>query len=364
MTNREQEILELIRKNPMISQKQLADSLGITRSSVAVHISNLLKKGFVVGKGYILSEQPYISIVGGTNIDIQGFPNNDLILKDSNPGEVKISLGGVGRNIGENLVRLGIETKLISAVGDDIYGRKILDESRLIGLNMEHSLILKGIDTSTYLSILDDDGEMLVAISQMDIIENVSVDFIKNKKHIIENSKLCIIDTNIPKETIEYILTNYKNVDFFLDTVSTTKAKKIKDIIGYFHTIKPNKLEAEMLSSIKINNETDLKSVANYFLEKGVKRVFISLGEEGMYYDDGVNSSHIRSPKIHVVNATGAGDACAAALAYSHFNNFDIGLSAKFSMSAAILAVSHENTINPNISVENINKKMKEIYLC
>ena len=144
MTNREKEILELIRKNPMISQKELADRIGITRSSVAVHISNLLKKGYVVGKGYILRDQPYISIVGGTNIDIQGFPNNDLILKDSNPGEVKISFGGVGRNIGENLVKLGIETKLISAVGDDVYGRKILEESRTINLNMEDSLIIKG----------------------------------------------------------------------------------------------------------------------------------------------------------------------------------------------------------------------------
>lgn len=364
MTNREQEILELIRKNPMISQKEMADALGITRSSVAVHISNLLKKGYVVGKGYIVREQPYISIVGGTNIDIQGFPSNDLILKDSNPGVVKISFGGVGRNIGENLVKLGIETKLISAVGDDVYGRKILEESRKINLNMEDSLILSQHATSTYLSILDGNGDMMVAIAHMDIIDKVSVDFIKNKKNIIENSKLCIIDTNIPKETIEYILTNYKGVDFFLDTVSTTKAKKVRDLIGYFHTIKPNKLEAEMLTGIKINNATDLKNVANYFLEKGVKRVFITLGDKGIYYDDGVNSKHILSPKINVVNATGAGDACLAALAYSHFNNFDIGLSAGFSMSAAILALSHENTINPNISVDNINKKMKEIELC
>ncbi len=364
MTNREQEILELIKKNPMISQKELADSLGITRSSVAVHITNLLKKGYVVGKGYIIREQPYISIVGGTNIDIQGFPSNDLILKDSNPGVVKISLGGVGRNIGENLVKLGIETKLISAVGDDVYGRKILDESRLIHLNMEDTLVLKEHATSTYLSILDGTGDMMVAIAHMDIVDKVGVDFIKNKQHTIENSKICIIDTNIPKETIEYILTNYKGVDFFLDTVSTTKAKKVKDIIGYFHTIKPNKIEAEILSGMKINNETDLKSAANYFLEKGVKKVFISLGEDGMYYDDGVESKHIKNPKISVVNATGAGDASLAGLAYSHFNNFDIDHSARFAMSAAILALSHENTINPNMSVENINKKMKETKLC
>ncbi|CAM3030725.1 PfkB family carbohydrate kinase [Hathewaya histolytica] len=364
MTNREQEILDLIKKNPMISQKELANSLGITRSSVAVHITNLLKKGYIVGKGYIINEEAYVSIIGGTNVDIQGFPNDKLISKDSNPGEVKISLGGVGRNIGENLVKLGVETKLISVVGDDVYGRKILEESRNIGLNMEDSLVLKGKSTSTYLSILDGEGDMSVAIAHMDIFDSLKVEYIQEKKHIIEHSKICIIDTNISKEVIEYIVSNHKNTDFFLDTVSTKKAQKVKDIIGYFHTIKPNKLEAEMLSGIKINNQTDLENTAKYFLDKGVKRVFISLGAEGVYYNDGINSNIIKTPKIEVVNATGAGDAFIAALAYSHLNDFEIDHAARFASVASIMALSHENTINPNMSLENINKKMKEIGLC
>ncbi|HCL51251.1 MAG TPA: kinase, partial [Clostridiaceae bacterium] len=83
MTNREKEILELIKKNPMISQKDLADILGITRSSVAVHITNLQKKGYILGKGYIVKEGEYVSIVGGANVDIQGFPKEKFILKDS-----------------------------------------------------------------------------------------------------------------------------------------------------------------------------------------------------------------------------------------------------------------------------------------
>ena len=45
MTQRERQILELIAHNPMISQAELADTLGIARSSAAVHISNLIKKG-------------------------------------------------------------------------------------------------------------------------------------------------------------------------------------------------------------------------------------------------------------------------------------------------------------------------------
>ncbi len=54
MTQREREILNWIAENPMISQQELANKAGITRSSVAVHISNLTRKGYLAGKGYVL----------------------------------------------------------------------------------------------------------------------------------------------------------------------------------------------------------------------------------------------------------------------------------------------------------------------
>lgn len=363
MTNREKEILKLLRKNPMISQNELADMLGIARSSAAVHITNLIKKGYILGKGYILNEEDYVTVIGGVNIDMVGFPHKQLIMNDSNPGKVKISLGGVGRNIAENVVRLGLHTKLISAVGDDVYGNKVIEESRSLGLDMKDSLVLKGQQTSTYMAVLDEKGDMSVAIAYMDIYDNLSIDFIKDKKQIVENSRLCIIDTNIPKDVIEYVLTANKKTDFFLDTVSTTKAMKVKNLIGYFHTIKPNKIEAEMLSGIEINTNEDLKRASFYFLNKGVKRVFISLGEQGIYYNDGTNSKHIKAPKINVVNATGAGDAFIAALAYSHYYDYDIDYSARFAMGASTLALSYEETINPNMSVENVNNKLKELNL-
>ena len=94
MTQRERQILRLIEHNPMISQQELADELGITRSSVAVHISNLTKKGVIVGKGYVLHSGSYAVVVGGVNVDIGGTSFNPLIMADSNPGKVCMSLGG------------------------------------------------------------------------------------------------------------------------------------------------------------------------------------------------------------------------------------------------------------------------------
>ena len=361
MTSREQEILQMLRKNPLISQNELADALGITRSSIGVHITNLMKKGHVLGKGYIVREDDYVCVIGGSNIDIQGFPSSDLIYKDSNVGEVKMSLGGVGRNIAENLVRMGVNTRLISVVGDDVYGQKILDEARNIGLNMQDSLVLKGEATSTYLSILDQNKDMVLAISHMDICERMTVDFIKSKKHIIENASICILDTNIPLTVLEFILTTFKETVFFLDTVSSTKAKKVKDLIGYFHTIKPNRIEAEMLTGVQIKDDSDLEKAARALHEKGVVQVFISLGENGVYYSRDHVAEHIRIPKVNIVNATGAGDAFIAALALAQLKNMDIQQTAKMGIAASIIALSHENTINPTLSEETLMNKVKEI---
>lgn len=364
MTNREQEILDLIKKNPMISQNELGEILGITRSSVAVHISNLVKKGKISGKGYIVQDNSYVTVIGGVNMDIHGFSKNKLIPGDSNIGTVKMSLGGVGRNIAENLVRLGIETKLISALGNDIYASKMLEESALIGLDTKDCLIINGESTSVYLALIDETHDMSVAISSMDIYEKISIDFIKGKKHVVENSKLCVLDTNIPLDVIEYLFNNHKGTCFFLDTVSTAKAKKIKHLIGNIHTLKTNVMEAESLTGIKIDNEEDIKRSCEYLLGKGVKNIFISLGKDGVYYCNDTVINQIKAKNIVPVNTTGAGDAFLAALVYCHLKQMDINESAKLGTAAAIIALSHENTINPNMSIENIYLKMKEIDLC
>ncbi|MDF2545497.1 MAG: winged helix-turn-helix transcriptional regulator [Anaerosolibacter sp.] len=361
MTEREKEILDIIRRNPMISQQELADTLGITRSSAAVHITNLVKKGFIAGKGYVLKEADYVAVVGGANIDIQGFVSKPLILKDSNPGNVRISLGGVGRNIAENLVKLGIQTKLFSAVGDDVYGKKLMEESRSSGIDMDHCLMLKNASTSTYLSILDHDGDMAAAVSHMDIFDNFSVDFLKNHGPILNNAQLIVLDTNIPQASIEFLITHFKDCFFFLDTVSTSKALKVKEIIGAFHTIKPNKYEAEVLSGISIVSTLDAEKACDYFLNQGVQQVFISMGKDGICYGDHQHTRFLSVPEIHVVNATGAGDAFMAGLVFGFLQKYTLDQSARFATAASIFALSHKDTIHPMMSAKNVQNIMKEL---
>ena len=361
MTYREKEILQILKNNPMISQQELADMLNISRTSVAVHITNLMKKGYILGKGYILKKENYVTVIGGSNMDIQGFPNKDLIMYDSNPGKIDISLGGVGRNIAENISRLNIATKFISAVGNDLYGKTILSECKNLDIDINDCFVSDEYPTSTYVSILNNSKDMQLAISHMDIIEKLDESFIHLKHKSLYDSKAIIIDTNLSQEAIEFITRTYSHLPIFVDTVSTSKCIKIKNILGGFEGIKLNKYEAETLSGVDIKNIDDAKKSCEYFINQGVKSVFITLGSEGVYCANTETSLHIKGVKIDIINATGAGDAFMSGIIYGYINNLTLEETAKFSVGCSILALSHKNTINPNLSVDLVEKTIKEL---
>jgi len=183
---------------------------------------------------------PYVCVIGGSNIDIEGYPHDKLLPGDSNPGIIKTSLGGVGRNIAENLARLKIHTRFLSVVGDDAYGRRILEHAHTIGLDMENVLMVDE-PTSTYLAVLDGTRNMHVGIACMDILRRLDIAYIQQHEKIIQNASYCVVDTNLPN-ILEYLVTTYE-VPFVLDTVSANKAAHAKPLLSHFHTIKPNKIE-------------------------------------------------------------------------------------------------------------------------
>lgn len=362
MTTRELEIIAIIKRDPLVSQQEIADELKITRSSVAVHITNLIRKGVIKGKGYVIEEKEYVSVVGGSNVDISGVPFKKLIQNDSNPGMVHTSMGGVGRNIAENLVRLGVNTKLFSIVGDDLAGERLLTESALVGIDTSHVRKLNNHGTGTYLSILDEHKDMTVAISYMDIFHQLKPEYLKLNRKIIEKGLLTVFDTNLDEEVLRYGVSVLKGHMKFLDTVSVTKAMRAKEIIGEFHTVKPNKLEAEALSGVKIDSREDMKRSAAWFLEKGVKNVFITLGKDGVYFSDGNEEGVVRAKASKIVNATGAGDAFHSGLVYSELMGFGMREKAIFAIGASLVAMESKDTISKEMSVEMINQAMEENY--
>ena len=358
MTQRERQILQLIESNPMISQQELADELGITRSSVAVHISNLMAKGQIAGRGYVLRSGSYAVVVGGVNLDIGGKSYAPLVASDSNPGMVKISLGGVGRNIAHNMSLLGTDVRMLTAFGDDFHGQRIAASCAELGIDASHACRVTGGTTSTYLYLTDEKGEMALAVSDMEICKKITPAYLASNLNLLQNAQLVIADANIPQESLIYLAENCA-APLFCDPVSTTKAEKLRPILQKIHTLKPNKLEAELLSGVKIETKDDVAAAAEKLMELGVHRLFISLGSEGVYAAMGSERLWLPNLPGQMVNTTGCGDAFMAAIGWAYLEGMNLRETALAGLAAGSIAMESAETINPAMSAAAVRNRMK-----
>ena len=359
MTQRERQILQRIERNPMISQQELADELNITRSSVAVHISNLTKKGYIAGKGYVLRSGSYAVVVGGVNVDIGGRSFLPLVAADSNPGQVTTSLGGVGRNIAHNMSLMGVDVRMLTAYGDDAYGQKIAASCLELGIDLSNALRLSDGSTSTYLYLTDHQGEMALAVSDMEICKRITPAYLASNLPLLQNAQVVVADANIPQESLHYLAENC-TAPLFCDPVSTTKAEKLRPILNRIHTLKPNKLEAELLSGIPIRSHADVRKAADKLLEMGIHRLFISLGADGVLAAMGDQRLQLKNLPGKMVNTTGCGDAFMAALVWAYLQGSDLQTTALAGLAAGSIAMESAQTINPAMSADALKARMEK----
>ena len=307
------------------------------------------------------NRQPYALVFGVSVFDICGFTNNNYRCNDSNPGKVKTSFGGVCRNIAECMARVGVNTRFISILGDDETGKRMLDHSKKMNYDMSESLIIEGGHTPTYMAILDEQGEMVSAVVDMNIIDMFTTEFIDSKAEIIRNAEYMILDSDRP-DIVEYIIQNFsKDTKLILDPVSAAKAKTVKHLIKGFHTIKPNRYEAEIMCGFKIHNDEDLRKAGKYFTDLGIQNVFITLDEDGIYYNNGQEEGKIKANNVKVINVTGAGDSFVAGIANGYMKNINIVDTVKYAIAMSSITIATEETIHPDMSHELVEKYINNI---
>ena len=364
ITAREQQILALIRGDLMISQHAIAARLGISRSAVAGHIMNLTNKGIIKGRGYVISDSPFVVAIGGANMDIHGDPSGALRQHDSNPGTVRTSPGGVARNVAENLARLGTDCRLITAIGNDHHGRMLLQQGRDAGIDMQHVLQFESSQTSTYMSVLDRSGDMFVAINDMAIIDELTPERLRSYEANLKQAALLVLDTNLPESSIEWIMSTLAESVVFVDTVSTVKALKIKHLLHAVHTLKTSRIEAEALTGMKTTTRADCRKLAAWIHKQGVSRLIMTMGKDGVFYST-TDEQGFEKPgraRRSVQNAGGAGDALLAGLVYAWNKNWPLLKSVRFSMAAAEVTLSDQATSSARMSLAAVNKAYKGHY--
>lgn len=306
---------------------------------------------------------PKLFAIGGATVDLVGRPFNPLKYHDSNPGNVKLSFGGVARNIAENASRCGTEVLLMTLFGDDAFGQLCYQYCQKIGINLTYSKTLINHNTATYLALLQDSGEMNLAIADMEILHKFDLNTFDLGINTMSVDDYCAIDTNLSSEVLESLCAKI-TAKIAMDPISTQKAIRAKSILNYLSVFKPNLMEAELVCGFEIKDEKDILKALDYFTDNGVKEIFITCGEKGVYASNGVSKYHIYHESVNIVNTTGGGDAFLGVYLSYRLKGFNWLDSCEWGLTAAYMTVQSNETVVPNLNaltLADVKSKIKII---
>lgn len=360
--NKEQLILHFIKINPFISQQELSAKVGLSRSAVANYIGNLTKRGEIKGRAYILQEESSIVCIGGANTDRKARSNQKVRLYSSNPVHTTEVCGGVARNFAENLSRLGYNTSLMTSVGDDKEGNWILEETKNQGVDVSQVWVLQTERTGTYTTLLDMNGETIVAMADMDIYEKITIPMIEEKWSYIVASQAVFLDTNMSVDCIRYIIERCKdeNISLYIAPISAAKTKKLPLNLDGVNLLLLDQDEVEILAETTINSIEDCQTACEKIRQRGVEKVIVTLSDQSIYYSSPDESGHLSSFQTDIVDVTGASDAFSACAIYGIMNEETLEDACLLGLAGSALTLQTEESVSGLLKPEKIHDIVKE----
>ena len=370
LTPREHEIVELLRADPLLDAAGLADATGATKAATAVHLSNLTRKGVILGRGYVVRpDDRAVVVVGGANMDIKAHSRRGIELRTSNPGEAVTTPGGVGRNIAENLARLGTSTHLVAPVGRDAFGDQLVDHARSIGISVDHMVRTDGA-TGTYLAVLDADGELFVAVANMAITDTLTVPQLGAARDLIPHADLLVVDGNLPPSAVAWLL-DYAaavSVAVVVDPVSVAKARHFRETLDPSRPVlamTPNLDELCALVDRAVpNSKAAIAKAARELHALGIEHVWVRRGTRGSLLSSAASAKRpvveeIAAPAVDVADVTGAGDAMTAGFVHALLRGDEPLEAARFGQMAAALTVATTDTVRADLSATLIDTALR-----
>ncbi|MGZ8744947.1 MAG: carbohydrate kinase [Nocardioides sp.] len=354
LTEREQEVVALLRRDPLIGSAAIARALGTTRAAVNVHLSNLGKKGVILGRGYVLSEQPAVVVIGGANMDVKARSTRPAVPATSNPGTASLAPGGVGRNIAENLARLGTRTHLVASIGSDGLGDQVLAATSNAGVHVEH--VRRGARaTGTYTAVLDATGELVVAVADMTATDELGPEQVNAARDLVAAAGLLVLDGNLSADTLGFALdlATAAGVRTILEPVSVPKAAGISHLVGTdrpLFAVTPNRDELTALTGLPARTERQLRTATDALHERGVTHVWVRLGARGSLLSGPDGRTLLDAVPAEVVDVTGAGDAMLAAFCHALLEGDDPVEAAAYGHAAAALTIASTHSVRPDLT--------------
>ena len=304
---------------------------------------------------------PPIALLGGINMDVSVHTHGAALAGDSNPGQVLCSPGGVARNVAENLLRLGLDARLIGVLGADVFGQALRQAGAAIGLDMRACPTLPGQRTATYVCLHGADGDMQVAVNDMDIMEQLTPALLAPQQALLAGAAVLVADCNVPPATWHWLAHSVAHPVLFAEAVSVAKCARLLPVLGQVHTLKANRLEAQALCGHAISSAQAACAAALALHRMGAGRVVISLGADGAAWCDADGRcGHRAAPPAQVRSATGAGDAMLAGLVYGFVQGWPLERALAWAMGCAQITLESASANASTLSLQAVHHQLEQ----
>jgi pseudouridine kinase len=290
-----------------------------------------------------------VVVIGGCNVDLSGRARGPVAAGDSSPGQVHSAPGGVARNIAENLARLGHAVRLVTGVGDDPAGRWLRQATSDAGVDVRGCRAIAGAASAHYLSLHDARGRLLHAVSDMAVLDHLTPARLAAERPHLRRAAAIVVDANLREDSLAWLFAQGFAAPIHADAVSAAKAPRLQPVLHRLHTLKLNRAEAAALGAPPLRSPAQRVRAAAWFLERGVRRLALSLGEGGLLLATADAVLERPAWDVPAHNATGAGDALMAGLVHAALAGWPPARAADFALGCAALTLSHAATNHPDL---------------
>ncbi|KQV91203.1 pseudouridine-5-phosphate glycosidase [Massilia sp. Root351] len=360
-TSKKEQLYQLIRANPFVSQQDLAVELRLSRSAVAGHVASLIRERRLLGRAYVLPDKRPVLCIGAANLDRKLRTLSALQMGTSNPAYAEEVHGGVARNIAENLARLGLPSALLTAVGDDAAGNSLQSRAESAGIDTRGSLRLNDTYSGTYTAVLDERGEMVLALADMALYDQMTPEFLASRAPQRAGAAMVVADLNLPLDSVATLLQDARRdaVALIIVAVSQPKMARLPRELHGLRLLVLNRGELETRVGRALPDEAALAAACREVQEQGARDIIITCGGAGVFHTAGAGGglNWLPAPQVDVVDVTGAGDAFAAGVCWSIYQgSSDLTLACRRGLKVAAMTLESPDTVSPLLAADILDE--------
>ncbi|HLK67310.1 MAG TPA: carbohydrate kinase family protein [Bryobacteraceae bacterium] len=295
-----------------------------------------------------------IACIGGAHIDRHGVLRGPLVLGSSNPGSVLVAAGGVARNVAENLARLGERVMLVSRVGDDAAGVQVRESAAACGIDTSLVTVSCVQPTASYTAILENNGELVLGLADMDIYEELSPAALEPFLMQLRDCSYWFVDANLPGTTIDWLLSSAGEIPVAVDAISVAKAPRLTPMLG-----RVSLLFANMAQTRAMSGRAEAP-VPEALQELGARAGVVTAGPAGIVVWQGQTVDRLPALPARVRDVTGAGDALVAGTLFGIAKGESLLDACRLGLAAAAITIESPQAAAPELTADLVRSRSRE----